>query len=47
MAAYVAALRTIYPGRRVTAGLLYTHAPALFALDEDALAPAIDRLRMR
>ncbi len=38
MAAYVAALEAIYPGREVRAGVLYTHAPVLFALARDALA---------
>ena len=32
MAAYVAALEAIYPGREVRAGVLYTHAPVLFDL---------------
>jgi ATP-dependent helicase/nuclease subunit A len=39
MAAYVAALEAIYPGRDVRAGLLYTHAPALFELAAHDLAP--------
>lgn len=39
MAAYVAALEAIYPGRDVRAGLLYTHAPALFELAPADLAP--------
>lgn len=30
MAAYVAALQVIYPGRAIRAAVLYTHAPALF-----------------
>ncbi|MDP5103439.1 MAG: double-strand break repair helicase AddA [Erythrobacter sp.] len=38
MAAYVAALDAIYPGREVRAGVLYTHAPVLFDLDPEALA---------
>jgi ATP-dependent helicase/nuclease subunit A len=38
MAAYVAALEAIYPGREVRAGVLYTHAPALFDLAPDLLA---------
>jgi ATP-dependent helicase/nuclease subunit A len=37
MAAYVAALETIYPGREVRAGVLYTHAPVLYDLDPAAL----------
>jgi ATP-dependent helicase/nuclease subunit A len=47
MAAYVAALETIYPGREVRAGVLYTHTPALFdlapetlELHKNALSPA-------
>ncbi|WP_422394884.1 double-strand break repair helicase AddA [Novosphingobium olei] len=39
MAAYVAALRTIHPGKAVEAALLYTLAPALFVLP-DALIEA-------
>ncbi len=39
MAAYVAALEAIYPGRDVRAGVLYTHAPVLFELAADDLAP--------
>jgi ATP-dependent helicase/nuclease subunit A len=38
MAAYVAALEAIYPGRAIRAGVLYTHAPALFELDPETLA---------
>ncbi len=38
MAAYVAALETIYPGREVRAGVLYTHAPALFEIAPETLA---------
>ncbi|PLK23747.1 double-strand break repair helicase AddA [Porphyrobacter sp. TH134] len=37
MAAYVAALEVIYPGREVRAGVLYTHAPVLFDLPPEAL----------
>ncbi|WP_086608349.1 double-strand break repair helicase AddA [Erythrobacter donghaensis] len=37
MAAYVAALEAIYPGRAVRAGVLYTHAPLLFDLDPATL----------
>jgi ATP-dependent helicase/nuclease subunit A len=33
MQAYVEALRVIFPGRQVTAALLYTSGPTLFALD--------------
>lgn len=32
MAAYVAALEVVFPGRRIEAGLLYTAGPVLFAL---------------
>lgn len=39
MAAYVAALEAIYPGREVRAGVLYTHAPVLFELSADDLRP--------
>jgi ATP-dependent helicase/nuclease subunit A len=38
MAAYVAALEVIYPGREVRAGVLYTHAPMLFDLPPATLA---------
>jgi len=38
MAAYVAALQTIYPDREVRAALLYTHAPALLELAPEVLA---------
>lgn len=37
MAAYVAALEAIYPGREVRAGVLYTHTPALFDLPSTVL----------
>ncbi len=39
MAAYVAALEVVFPGRRIEAGLLYTSGPKLVPLDEAALAP--------
>jgi ATP-dependent helicase/nuclease subunit A len=39
MAAYVAALETIHPGREVRAGVLYTQAPVLFDLPPETLAP--------
>jgi ATP-dependent helicase/nuclease subunit A len=39
MAAYVVALETIFPGRVVEAGLLYTAAPMLIALPMTRLAP--------
>jgi ATP-dependent helicase/nuclease subunit A len=38
MAAYVAALGAIHPGRRVEAGLLYTATPRLFVLPDDLIA---------
>lgn len=38
MAAYVAALEVIYPGRSVQAAVLYTHAPRLIALPPEILA---------
>lgn len=40
MAAYVAALEAIYPGRAVRAGVLYTHAPRLFVIDPEHIAHA-------
>ena len=38
MAAYSAALEAIYPGREVSAAVLYTHAPKLFAIPQELLA---------
>ena len=38
MAAYVAALQVIHPGRRVEAALLYTTTPRLYALPDDLIA---------
>ncbi|HSF11709.1 MAG TPA: PD-(D/E)XK nuclease family protein, partial [Erythrobacter sp.] len=38
MAAYVAALKAIYPDHAVRAGVLYTHAPVLFELSPEMLA---------
>ncbi|MET0251354.1 MAG: double-strand break repair helicase AddA [Novosphingobium sp.] len=38
MAAYVAALEAIHPGRTIAAALLYTEAPRLFELPHDLLA---------
>ena len=38
MAAYVAALEAIYPGRRVEAALLYTHTPQLFVIPDAVIA---------
>jgi ATP-dependent helicase/nuclease subunit A len=39
MAAYVAALNVIFPGRAIEAALLYTAGPMLFPLPEALLAP--------
>ena len=39
MATYVAALRVIFPEKRVEAALLYTSGPLLHALGDDMLAP--------
>src|SRR3546814_358506 len=39
MAAYVAALETVFPGRAVEAALLYTSGPRLIRLDRDVLSP--------
>jgi len=39
MAAYVAALRVIFPARRVEAALLYTSGPRIHALPAELLAP--------
>ncbi len=39
MAAYVAVLEAIYPGRAIQAGVLFTHTPQLFVLEDAALAP--------
>jgi ATP-dependent helicase/nuclease subunit A len=38
MAAYVAALEAIYPGREVRAAILYTQAPQLIALPAELMA---------
>ncbi len=38
MAAYVAAMEVIYPGKRVRAGVLYTQTPQLFELPPEMLA---------
>jgi ATP-dependent helicase/nuclease subunit A len=38
MAAYVAALQVIHPGRRIDAALLYTTTPRLFALPASAIS---------
>jgi ATP-dependent helicase/nuclease subunit A len=37
MAAYVAALRTVFPGRPIEAALLYTSGPALLSLSQELL----------
>ncbi|MFD1766310.1 double-strand break repair helicase AddA [Sphingorhabdus buctiana] len=39
MAHYVAAVERIFPGRKVSAALLYTHAPLMMELPLEALAP--------
>ncbi|MEP2736754.1 MAG: double-strand break repair helicase AddA [Erythrobacter sp.] len=39
MAAYVAALKVIYPARSVRAAVLYTQTPQLFALSDAQIAP--------
>ncbi len=44
MAAYVAALEAIYPGRSIRAALLYTQTPQLIALPADLLAAHKARL---
>lgn len=40
MAAYAAALGAIYPGREISAALLYTHAPRLIPVPPEMLADA-------
>ncbi|MEL7218438.1 MAG: PD-(D/E)XK nuclease family protein, partial [Pseudomonadota bacterium] len=44
MAAYVAALETIYHDRVVRAALLYTHEPRLLEIPSEALTPHKQRL---
>jgi len=44
MAAYVAALEVIYPGRAVRAGVLYTQTPQLIELSPVLLGPHKDQL---
>ncbi len=39
MAAYTAALETIFPGKRVEAALLFTHGPVMMPLSDVLLAP--------
>jgi ATP-dependent helicase/nuclease subunit A len=39
MAHYVAAVERIFPGKNVSAALLYTHAPAMISLSQSELAP--------
>jgi ATP-dependent helicase/nuclease subunit A len=43
MAAYVAALEVIFPGRAIEAALLYTSGPALHPLPRDLLEPFLPR----
>ncbi len=43
MAAYVAALEVIYPGRAVSACVLYTQTPQVFALPGELLGPHMPR----
>ena len=38
MAAYVAALEQVWPGRRIEAALLYTSAPRLLVIPDSLLA---------
>ncbi len=38
MAAYAAALEAIYPGREISAAVLYTHTPQMFAIPQEMLA---------
>ncbi|ABC63106.1 double-strand break repair helicase AddA [Erythrobacter litoralis] len=45
MAAYVAALESIYPDKNVRAGVLYTQTPQLFALPAATLAPHKEALQ--
>ncbi len=47
MAAYVAALEAIYPGRQVEAAILYTQTPQLIALPAASLEPLKGRLGRR
>ncbi|MCU6452819.1 double-strand break repair helicase AddA [Sphingomonas sp. A2-49] len=47
MAAYAAALATIFPDRQVEAALLYTAGPRLFVLDRDMLDRHKPRFRAR
>jgi ATP-dependent helicase/nuclease subunit A len=50
MAAYVAALEVIFPGRRVEGALLYTHTPRLIELPADVIAahkPALQAAQER
>ncbi|MEO1488822.1 MAG: double-strand break repair helicase AddA [Pseudomonadota bacterium] len=44
MAAYVAALEVIYPGRETRAAVLYTHGPSLFEIDPALLSVHKKRL---
>lgn len=47
MAAYVAALRVIYPEHSIAAGVVYTHGPVLHMLPEEQLAPHIQQLHAK
>ena len=47
MAAYVAALEKIFPGRPIRAGLLYSHGPKMLDVAADLLArhkPGLERI---
>ena len=44
LALYAAMLKPLWPGRRISAALLYTEAPRLIALPESELAAALARL---
>jgi len=44
MAAYRAAIRVVFPGRRVKAALLWTEIPSLMDLPDDLLDKAAMRL---
>ena len=45
MAAYACALEAVHPGRQIECALLYTHAPRLFVLPGEIMAPHKARLR--
>ena len=44
LALYRALLKPLYPGRQVTAALLFTEAPRLIALSADVMDAALARL---